>query len=73
MKGKLMNEIEKYEKLIKVEREALRKASQKRADMGPEVSRARMTTANARNMRCAEYVARLESKLEDLKEATKCS
>jgi len=64
----LDGQIVKLKKLIKKEREALRKASQNRADMGPEVSRARMTTANARYMRCAEYVDRLEGKLEELKE-----
>lgn len=60
--------IDQLERLIEKEKKELRKASQKRADLGPEVSRARITSANARYARCAEYVVRLEGKLEILKE-----
>lgn len=64
--------IKKYEKLIKKERASLRKASQARANLVPEVSRKKITSANARYMRCAEYVDKLESKLEEMIEEAGC-
>ena len=59
-------EKEKLVKLIEKEREALRKASIARSNLGPDVSRAQITSANARYARCAEYVDRLESRLEEM-------
>ena len=59
--------VAQIEKLIVIAHKDMRKASEQRAALGPECSRARITSANAKYARNAEYLERLEQKLEAAK------
>lgn len=62
-----MKEITRLEKLLaKAEKDSKRCAAARGA-LGPDASRARMTTANAKWMRAAEFRDRIQSKFDEAK------
>lgn len=62
--------VAQLEKLIATARKDMRKASEQRAALGPECSRSRITSANAKYARNAEYLERLERQLEAVEGAS---